>query len=368
MNDVNQDVAQSFTWTLREYGAGQQQRRTLKVPAGGGIVGRSDEADLCIPVTAISKRHAKLWAENGILCVEDLGSTNGTHHNGIRVQTARLHEGDLIQFANAVFRVGQVEESRNDGTLQEGLIPWAQTLLTFEKLLSERAVIPHFQPIVTMDRQSTSGYEVLARSNLPELQNPAKMFHVAERLGQNAALSELMREEAARLLCEAQHFDAVVYVNTHPDEFGTDRLTTSLENLAAAFPMLKFMIEIHEGAVTELAEMRKLQSTIRSLGMQLSYDDFGAGQGRLMELVEVPPDVLKFDMQLIRDIDQASACRIDLLRSLVRIAKDAGSITLAEGVETEAEHEVCVDLGFELGQGFLYGRPSPAPPSMPSAN
>lgn len=95
------------------------------------------------------------------------------------------------------------------------------------------------------------------------------------------------------------------------------------------------------------------------LGMELSYDDFGAGQGRLLELVEVPPHVLKFDMQLSRNIDTASRNRQELLRSLVRIAQDTGTTVLAESVETEAELETCIQIGFELGQGFLYGRPAP---------
>lgn len=348
----------TVTWTLTEFGSGDQQRRTIKVPTKRVTVGRGDDADLCIAVSSISKRHAELWTDDNGLHVMDLGSTNGTHHNGKLIHTAKLAVGDLLQFANAVFRVGCAEESFNDGTMEERLIPWAQTLMTFERLLSQCAVVPHFQPIITMDRRNTPGYEVLARSNLPELASPAAMFEVAERLGQQASLSELMRDEAARLMTGWNRCEPVVYLNTHPAEFGTERMMESLRQLASDYPQLQFMIEIHEGAVTRIDQMRSLRDEIKGLGMKLSYDDFGAGQGRLLELVEVPPDVLKFDMQLIRDIDRASRNRQDLLRSLIHIAKDSGSITLAEGVETEAEHQACVELGFELGQGFLYGRPA----------
>ncbi|PHQ37051.1 EAL domain-containing protein [Rhodopirellula bahusiensis] len=349
---------QKSQWVLSEYGSGNQQRRTIKVPNRIATVGRTDESDVCIAVSSVSKQHAKIWVEDDGLHVQDLGSTNGTHHNGRPIQEATLAEGDLLQFANAVFRVGCNEEEMSDGTMEEGLIPWAQTLMTFERLLSQRAVVPHYQPIITMDRASTPGYEVLARSDLPELKSPAAMFEVAERLGQNAALSELMRDEASRLLMASCKTNAKIFLNTHPDEVGTDRLLSSLTELRERFPSIAFIIEIHEGAVTQVNEMRRLREQLAVLGMQLSYDDFGAGQGRLLELVEVPPDILKFDMQLIRDIDRASAARQDLLRSLIRISQDSGSITLAEGVETEAEHETCVQLGFELGQGYLYGRPA----------
>ena len=345
-------------WVLTEYGSGNQQRRTIKVPSRIATVGRTDDSDLCIAVSSVSKQHAKIWVEEDGLHVEDLGSTNGTHHNGRPIQEATLAEGDLLQFANAVFRVQCQQEELPDGTMEEGLIPWAQTLMTFERLLSQRAVVPHYQPIITMDRASTPGYEVLARSDLPELKSPAAMFEVAERLGQNAALSELMRDEASRRLKAADKTNAKIFLNTHPDEMGTDRLFSSLMELRNRYPSISFNIEVHEGAVTHVDAMRTFRDQLADLGMQLSYDDFGAGQGRLLELVEVPPDILKFDMQLIRNIDQASAARQDLLQSLIRIAQDSGSNTLAEGVETEGEHETCVQLGFELGQGFLYGRPA----------
>ncbi|MEO8269309.1 MAG: EAL domain-containing protein [Aureliella sp.] len=353
------ETNKAIIWTLTEYGSGDRQRRTIKIPSSCATVGRSDEADLCIAVSSISKLHAKLWVAEEQLHVEDLGSTNGTHHNGVPIHTAILAEGDLLQFANAVFRVGRTIESLADGTLQEGIIPWATSLLTFEKLMSQRAVVPHFQSIITMDRQSVPGHEVLARSNLPELKSPAAMFEVAERLGQQASLSELMRAEAARVLVDANHTATQVFVNTHPVEIGTDRLLDSLSELASEYPQLRFTVEVHEGAVTDVEQLRSLRDSIVDLGMELSYDDFGAGQGRLLELVEVPPHVLKFDMQLIRNIDSASKNRQELLRSLIRIAQESGSKTLAEGVETEAEHETLVQLGFELGQGFLYGHPLP---------
>jgi EAL domain-containing protein (putative c-di-GMP-specific phosphodiesterase class I) len=128
--------------------------------------------------------------------------------------------------------------------------------------------------------------------------------------------------------------------------------------LRAENPDIKITIEIHEAAVTDRASMLHFRKILQEIGMKLSYDDFGAGQGRLLELGEVPPDVLKFDMQLIRGIDTASAKRQELLATLVRMARDLGATPLTEGVETANEHQTCQQLGFELGQGFYYGRPA----------
>lgn len=345
------------SWTLTEYGQGATQRRTFNIPLPDCIVGRGNSVGIRLDDSSVSKKHARLFKEGGGLYVEDLDSTNGTHLNGQPIHCSVLAPGDLLQFANALFRVGCEEGSYGDGTQEQGPSAWAQTLLLFDRLLSDRMVSPHFQPIVTMDELAPVAFEVLARSSLEGLRNPAAMFGAAERLGQQAALSEIMREEGARIASTSDRSDRQFYFNIHPVEFATERLGRSLHRMRELFPELGITIEIHEGAVSDLTAMTQFRALVDSLSMQLSYDDFGAGQGRLVELTDVPPDVLKFDMQLIRNIDQAPATRQDLLSSLVKIAIDSGSVPLAEGVETEAEHDTCRQLGFQLGQGFFYGRP-----------
>jgi FOG: EAL domain len=106
--------------------------------------------------------------------------------------------------------------------------------------------------------------------------------------------------------------------------------------------------------------MQTLRDTLQELDMGLAYDDFGAGQARLAELADVPPDYLKFDIGLIRNIHLATPDRQRMLASLVRMVRELGTAALAEGVETADEHRVCQELGFELGQGFYYGKPAVA--------
>lgn len=354
-----QSIASDLGWTLTECGENSSHSRCVPLPARSATVGRSNEAEFTIPSSSVSKLHARLIADGELLFVEDLGSTNGTYVNGERVNRSALENGDLLGFANALYRIGRSQRAEYEGgTIEETLIPWAQTLLSFDKLMSQRLVVPHFQPIITLVDRVHVGYEVLARSGLDEMRHPAAMFGAAERLGQQAGLSELMRNEGLRVADQVGISDARYYLNTHPGEVGTERLDDSLVSLRQSFPAANITIEIHEAAVTSVARMQQFKTLLSSLDMQLSYDDFGAGQGRLMELSEVPPHVLKFDMQLIRGIDSASKSRQDLLNALVRISLDLGTIPLAEGVETESEHEVCTQMGFQLGQGFHYGRPA----------
>ena len=63
-------------------------------------------------------------------------------------------------------------------------------------------------------------------------------------------------------------------------------------------------------------------------------------------MAQVQPEYIKFDMSLIRDIDTATPAHRDMIRTLVGMVRDLGIISLAEGVETGAEHDVCRELGY----------------------
>ena len=94
--------------------------------------------------------------------------------------------------------------------------------------------------------------------------------------------------------------------------------------------------------------------------MLLAFDDFGAGRARIAELSEVKPDFLKFDIKLIKDLHLAPESRQEVVAVLVKMVNDLGIASLAEGVEQQREHDVITEMGFQLGQGYFYGKPAPA--------
>ena len=97
----------------------------------------------------------------------------------------------------------------------------------------------------------------------------------------------------------------LLFVNMHPAEIAGTQLIHSLRELRDQYPTVSVVLEVHESAVTDPRQMRELRANLISLDMGLAYDDFGAGQARLNELAEVPPDYIKFDVSLIRQIHEA---------------------------------------------------------------
>ena len=330
-------------------------------------IGRSRNADFTVPSREVSSLHAEIVVAEDGYQVRDLGSRNGTFVNGERVTEAPLADGDILHIAQEECRFGVIAEGGfgDEGTLaapqaaQQQLIREANAL---EKLFAQRAVAAVFQPIVRLDDGSRAAYETLGRPGpAVAAYDVGTLFRVASMRGEGARLSRLFREIALADLRQLPPGPVTIFFNLHPSEMGdAAALGRELEGIAAALgPGQRAVLEIHESAVTDLRAMEAVREQLRGLGLGLAYDDFGAGQSRLMELIEVPPDYLKLDMSLVRDIDK-NAKRQELVRALVHVMSDLGIAVLAEGVEREAEGVACRDVGCTLAQGFYYGRPAAA--------
>lgn len=325
-------------------------------------IGRRPGLDLPLPCDCVSKEHAEIFESDDGIWVRDLGSTNGTYVNGERITSAtRLREGDILQFATVVFRVGkdQSAEELENGTIQQDSCDRALAMVQFDRLISEQAVVPFYQPIVDISGEQcvTIGYEVLGRSRLFGLKTPGEMFSTASQLNQEAELSRVFRQCG---LDDARKFDTNVnlFVNTHPIELTEPGLVESLIESRRQHENRRITLEIHEAAVTNPQMLSELRQVLSDLDMELAFDDFGQGQARLIELSEASPDYLKFDMQLVQGIAAASARRQQVVAMLARLVLELDIIPLAEGVELAEDHKVLRQMGFKLGQGYYYGRPA----------
>jgi EAL domain-containing protein (putative c-di-GMP-specific phosphodiesterase class I) len=183
------------------------------------------------------------------------------------------------------------------------------------------------------------------------------MFRIATERGRQVELSATARRQGIAA-AEAYGLLGKLFVNTHPDELiDAPSLLSCMEALQAKYPRAEIVVEVHETSIASFSGLSDLRRRLTDVGIGLAFDDFGAGQSRLLELTSVKPDFIKFDRSLVSQIDQAQSDRIGVLRSLVNIVLDLGITPLAEGIETQGEADICRQLGFELAQGYLYGRP-----------
>jgi EAL domain-containing protein (putative c-di-GMP-specific phosphodiesterase class I) len=132
----------------------------------------------------------------------------------------------------------------------------------------------------------------------------------------------------------------------------------SLRELRRIGPNLDLVLEIHEGALAEPQVIAELKRDLDELTMRLALDDFGIGE-RILQLAEVPPHYLKFDISMVKDIVKAPPSKRRLLAMLMAAAREVSAVPIAEGIENETEASVCSSAGFTLAQGYLFGQPVP---------
>lgn len=341
-------------------------------------IGRHEGSSLTLSSKKISRYHAVIDEFGGILRVRDLGSTNGTFVNRQPLRDERndvaLQAGDVLHFGGMAFRLLTEQESADEEPDASAVVSTtvmlddAERLPTFviqakefKQMLRSGAVSPRFQPIMRLPDGPSIGHELLGRGAFPGLpESPLELFAIAEHLGLEVALSQVFRRVG---VAESKRLEnrGTLFINMHPAEIELTSLLAALKELRDAEPSAPLALELHEKTVTDAIGMKRLKAALQDMQIQLAYDDFGAGQARLLELIQAPPDYLKFDISLIRDIHLQPPRSQQVIKTLVDIAKDLGIATLAEGVEVAEEAEVCVKLGFELAQGYFYSRPFQLP-------
>jgi EAL domain-containing protein (putative c-di-GMP-specific phosphodiesterase class I) len=357
---TKQATTNAIVWILSGSLSGTDGPQNYSLMPPSVRVGRKPGSDLLLSHPTVSGHHARFDMRHNELWLVELGSTNGTFINGKRLTgEIRIQEEDIIQFAEVAFRVRRNHRRAAASTIHGNVSDQALALVQFDRFMEQRLVIPHFQPIIDLINGSLLGYEVLARSKVIGLESCGAMFDVAGRLNMEVELSRMLRWEGVRVAMTLPD-SPKIFVNTHPLELQREGLLNSMIMARQLTSQAQLVLEIHESAISDAKQMRELKEKLRDLCVELAFDDFGAGQTRLSELTEARPDYLKFDMSLIRNIDEAGPERQKLVQSLVAVTLDLGIIPLAEGIETESESEVCRQLGFTLAQGYHFGRPSPA--------
>jgi EAL domain-containing protein (putative c-di-GMP-specific phosphodiesterase class I) len=336
-------------------------------------VGRDAANDLAVDARGLSRQHAEFQAgPGGELLLLDLDSTNGTYVNRERIQSARaLVENDVVHFGNAEFRLGLETATRMalapEDDQRTMIVPAGSTLSQhfvrhekeFLELLRGQGLSAAVQPIVDARTGKLFAYELLGRCTHPDLpSSPIQLFSLAAMLGREAELSAAFRTYGINAVAPRLQ-GTKLFVNSHPAETFAESFFSALKTLRSQPGAPDLVVEVHETAVMEVERMRELAARLEEIGVSFAYDDFGAGQARLNELGDVPPHFVKFDMGLLQGIHEASDRKQKMVRDLVKLVLDLGSVPLAEGIELEAEAALCRDMGFQLVQGYLTGRPVP---------
>ena len=221
-------------------------------------------------------------------------------------------------------------------------------------------VVPHFQPLVGMTNERVIGFELLARWQHPTrgMVPPGEFIPIAEQIGLIGPMtSHLLRRACS--IAAAWPDDIFVACNVSPlqlrDQSLPGMVSAALQE--SGLPAHRLELEITESAlVGDLALARSVLNKVKSWGVRLALDDFGTGYSSLHHLKMLPFDKVKIDASFVGAMTRDLGSR-KIVAAVVGLGQSLGLTTVAEGVEDQETAELLRELGCNVGQGWLFGRP-----------
>ena len=216
-----------------------------------------------------------------------------------------------------------------------------------------------FQPIVDLGAQRIWGYEALVRGV-----NGESAYSILSQVNDDIRYrfdqaSRVMAIETAGALFAGR--DLRLSINFMPNAV-YEPSACIRKSLAAAkraqFPHKNLMFEFTENEkMNDPAHVQRIVDAYRKFGFWTALDDFGAGFAGLGLLARLQPDLIKIDMELLRDI-HVSPAKQAIIAGIVGIARTLDINILAEGVENEQELTVLRATGISLFQGYHFAKPA----------
>jgi diguanylate cyclase (GGDEF)-like protein len=306
---------------------------------------------------------------------EAQGNTTGTHA-GIFVYTDHFDSSKALDNARRACKtIGDdmnvryqfySDEKKEDYLRQRYIVE------NFDNAVKNGWLKVYYQCFLRLETDKGYGFEALARWNDPKMGiiPPSQFIPALENYHLMHVLDLYMLDQVCRDIkprYEAGLPLMPVSVNFSRQDFDYIDVPTEIKKVVDRYDIEQygidrsyFIIEITEQdmATATDAFYRQL-NVIRESGFQLWVDDFGSGYSSLNVFGRFDIDLIKFDMELLRNLDVHNGANREIIKAMIALAKKLGVHTLCEGMETEEQKKFLKEAGCELAQGYLYHKPEP---------
>lgn len=236
-----------------------------------------------------------------------------------------------------------------------------------KQALADKEFVLHYQPVIELANGQVRGAEALIRWQHADkgLIPPSEFIPTAERSGLIVDIGEWVINEACQQMAiwlAAGVTDFVMSVNLSAVQFRRGNIEQVISNALSQSGLDPACLELEvteSTLIQNTEEFIKTLHRLKALGVSIAIDDFGTGYSNLSYLQRFEVDILKIDQSFIRRLGISTQDRA-IVQAIIQMAKSLNLSTTAEGIEDEQIREHLIELGCDLGQGYLFAKPQAA--------
>jgi PAS domain S-box-containing protein len=277
------------------------------------------------------------WASlNAAPVFSAAGTLRAVFSQVIDITERKAHEARFEEDVNDALWLGRIRDAIDDDRL-----------------------VLYSQPIIDLFTGETVQHELLLRMRAEDgsIIAPGEFLPIAERYGLISEIDRWVIRQAVAIAARGEATEFNLSAASIDDPAVLRELASAIQD-AGADPSL-LVVEVTETAmINQLDAGRRFAEQVTALGCRLALDDFGTGFASLSYLKQIPAQLLKIDIEFVRDLTHNETDE-RLVRAIIGIAREFDQITIAEGIEDEPTLVRLRELGVHLGPGFLFGRPQP---------
>ncbi|MGA1932977.1 EAL domain-containing protein [Arcobacter sp. YIC-464] len=232
-----------------------------------------------------------------------------------------------------------------------------------DKIIENRLIQIHFQPIVSIRTKSIFAFEALCRCSYnDQVIPPDLLFKLAKQNDLLLELDILARKKAIEKFLEyyKKNNDLILFLNFESsllnDLESFEKINSFLEDIIdLKIPFRNFVLEIKEDEISNIEVLNKFCKMYKDLGFLIALDDFGTGSSTFHRINIIKPDIIKIDRSLF--VDHENQINKEIVKAISKMSHNLGIRVLAEGVEDE--ETICSSLraSINLYQGYFFSKP-----------
>ncbi len=332
-----------------------------------GIYGRlfGDKFGICIPADSVDRSLVEKELSGFVV---EKGPIK--YALSIRIGVYRVTDQDLevsVMFDRAHMALYTIKDNVHvhiafyDEEIRRKAL-WERNIsVEVQNAIDNKEICPYLQALVDREGRIV-GAEALVRWNHPQkgFLIPGLFLPVLEKNGLIAQVDKYMWRSACEILSRWDN-DLFISVNISPKDFYYMNIADELKSIVEEFGIdpARLRLEITETVMMSDIENRlRILNELREYGFIIEMDDFGSGYSSLSLLKDMPVDVLKIDMEFLRE-SGVNKRTLTIMHSIIKMSEELGMDSLTEGVETEKQYKTLSEMGCKMFQGYYFTKPMP---------